>query len=251
MVSASSPPGGAPAAPIRATSAAPVRTCSTSQSELPSTSAISMPGWARWNAARASNSGATVQAVTIPTTIRPASSPVTSSTAWRTAAAAASAARACGRAAAPAAVSVATRPDRSIRDAPRSRSSWRTCALTPDWLTWTRSAARVKFASSATATKYSSCLNSITTHSSFEKKYLLDFLTSPRPGWAVQDRRAARTIAPVTRNNRRRGQPGRGTEDHAWPARRTASQRISPGSSWSTPVPATRPGSPRCTRPTR
>ena len=44
------------------------------------------------------------------------------------------------QAAAPAAVSVATRPDRSIRGAPRSRSSWRICALTPDWLTWTRSA---------------------------------------------------------------------------------------------------------------
>ena len=88
---------------------------------------------------RASNSGATVQAVTIPTTIRPVSSPVTSSTAWRTAAAAASAARACGRAAAPAPVSVATRPDRSISGAPRSRSSWRICALTPDWLTCTRS----------------------------------------------------------------------------------------------------------------
>jgi hypothetical protein len=33
----------------------------------------------------------------------------------------------------------------------------------------------VKFASSATATKYSSCLSSITSNSSYEKNYLLDF----------------------------------------------------------------------------
>src|SRR5829696_1549518 len=37
--------------------------------------------------------------------------------------------------------------------APSSRSSCLTWALTPDWLMWTRSAARVKLASSATATK--------------------------------------------------------------------------------------------------
>ena len=166
-----------------------------------------MPGWARWNAARASNSGVTVQAVTIPTTIRPVSSPVTSSTAWRAAAAAASAARACGKAAAPAAVSVATRPDRSISGAPRSRSSWRICALTPDWLTWTRSAARVKLASSATATKYSSCLSSITSDSSFKKNYLLDFFTTP----ARLGRRTGGTSGPRrgrTRPRERRIMPG-------------------------------------------
>ena len=38
-------------------------------------------------------------------------------------------------------------------------------ALTPDWLMCTRSAARVKFASSATATRYSSCLSSMTVDS--------------------------------------------------------------------------------------
>ena len=175
MVNASSPAGGAPAAPIRARSAVPVRTRSMSQSELPSSRVIPTPGWARWNAASASNSGVTVQAVTIPTTIRPESSPVTSSTACRAADAAASAARACGSAAIPAPVSVATRPDRSMRAAPRSRSSWRIWALTPDWLTCTRCAARVKFASSATATKYSSCRSSITSDSSYKKNYLLDF----------------------------------------------------------------------------
>ena len=72
-------------------------------------------------------------------------------------------------------VSVAVRADgRSA--ARRARcSSWRTWALTPDWLMCTRSAARVKLASSATATKYSSCLSSITTDSSHQKNYLLDF----------------------------------------------------------------------------
>ena len=126
----------------------------------------------------------------------------------------------------PAAVSVAIRPDRSIRAAPRSRSSWRTCALTPDWLTWTRSAARVKFASSATATKYSSCLNSITSHSSFKKNYLLDFLTSRgqagqcRTGDdAGHDTDPDADADPPHRHpdNRRRGQLAAGTEDHAWP----------------------------------
>ena len=76
---------------------------------------------------------------------------------------------------APAAVRVAVRPDRSISVAPRSCSSCRIWALTPDWLMCTRSAARVKFASSATATKYSSCLSSITRDSSYEQNDLLDF----------------------------------------------------------------------------
>ena len=146
-----------------------------SQSELPSTSAISMPGCARWNPASASNSGVTVQAVTMPITSRPRISPVTSSTACRTALTAVSAARACGRAACPAGVRLADRPDRSISSAPRSCSSCRICALTPDWLMCTRSAARVKLASSATATKYSSCLSSITRDSSYEHDNLLDF----------------------------------------------------------------------------
>lgn len=39
----------------------------------------------------------------------------------------------------------------------------------------TRSAARVKFCSSATATKYSSCLSSMTADSSFQQTHLLDF----------------------------------------------------------------------------
>ncbi|HEY5178156.1 MAG TPA: hypothetical protein VIJ07_00010 [Dermatophilaceae bacterium] len=66
----------------------------------------------------------------------------------------------------PAVVTLDVRPDLLISLAPSSCSSWRICALTPDWLIRTRSAARVKFASSATATKYSSCLSSITTNTS-------------------------------------------------------------------------------------
>jgi hypothetical protein len=176
MGSALSPGGGAPDAPMRARSASPARTRSVSRSELSSIRVISTPGWARWKAARALNSGVTVHAVTMPTTSRPRISPFTASTACRTAPADASTARACGSAAAPAAVRVAARPDRSIRVAPRSCSSCRIWALTPDWLICTRCAARVKFASSATAMKYSSCLISIATDSSCHKNHLLDFL---------------------------------------------------------------------------
>ena len=66
-------------------------------------------------------------------------------------------------------------PDRSRSGWPSSRSSWRIWALTPDWLMCTRSAARVKFAVSTTATKYSSCLISITRDSSSHVNELLDF----------------------------------------------------------------------------
>src|ERR1035437_4309089 len=111
----------------------------------------------------------------MPTTSRPRISPFTSSTASRTASTAASTARAWSSAAAPAAVRLAERPDLSMRVAPRSCSSCRIWALTPDWLICTRSAARVKFASSATAMKYSSCLSSISRDSSYEKNDLLDF----------------------------------------------------------------------------
>ena len=98
----------------------------------------------------------------MPTTSLPLTRPLTSSTAWRSAAAALRAARACGSAAAPASVSRAAREDRSMSAAPTSCSSCRIWALTPDWLMCTRPAARVKLASSATATRYSSCRNSIT-----------------------------------------------------------------------------------------
>ena len=48
-------------------------------------------------------------------------------------------------------------------------------AIDADLAAGPRSAARVKFASSTTATKYSSCRKSITVHSSFDSKHLLDF----------------------------------------------------------------------------
>ena len=92
--SAASPAGAVPEAPTRATSTVPLRTRSMSRSELSSIRVMSTPGWARWNAARASNNGVTVHAVTMPTTSRPRMSPFTSSTAWRTASTAASTARA-------------------------------------------------------------------------------------------------------------------------------------------------------------
>jgi hypothetical protein len=66
------------------------------------------------------------------------------------------AARANGRTADPTSVSRTERPDRSSNCWPSSDSSRRTCALTPGCATCTRLAARVKLASSATATKYSS-----------------------------------------------------------------------------------------------
>ena len=87
--------------------------------------------------------------VIIPTVSRPRISPVTSSTAFRTASTLARAVRAWTSADAPAVVRVGVRPDLLVSVAPRSCSSCRICALTPDWLMCSRSAARVKFASSA------------------------------------------------------------------------------------------------------
>ena len=139
-----------------------------SRSELSSIRAISTPGWARWNAARASNSGVTVQPVTMPTTSRPRISPVTSSTACRTAS------HGCehGAGVLERRRSGGCQGGRTARPVDEGRAEivfeLRIWALTPDWLMCTRSAARVKFASSATATKYSSCLSSITRDSSYE-----------------------------------------------------------------------------------
>src|SRR4051812_14358053 len=183
IVSASSPCGVVAAVPIRARSMVASRTPSVSLSELSSSRDSSTPGWARWNAARASNSGVTVQPMTIPTVSRPRIRSVISPTAWPSAPAAPSAVRACSSAAFPAGVRVAVRAERSKSSAPSSRSSWRIWALMPDWLMCTRSAARVKFCSSATATKYSSCLSSITVDSSSQQIQLLDFwLTGSHAG---------------------------------------------------------------------
>ncbi len=98
---------------------------------------------------------------TPPITTRPRSSPVSSSVTSRIPETAASAARAYGSTASPTAVSRTARPDRSNSGSPSSRSSWRICALTPGWATCSRAAALVKPASSATATKYSSCRSSM------------------------------------------------------------------------------------------
>ncbi|MCR3752740.1 hypothetical protein LX88_006735 [Lentzea californiensis] len=106
---------------------------------------------------------------TIPTRTAPRTSPAISSTVRRADSTDPSAARTSGSTAAPTSVSVTVRPDRSSRACPSSRSSRRTCALTPGWATWTRSAARVNEPDSATATKYSSWRSSIT--DDYRKQY--------------------------------------------------------------------------------
>jgi ribosomal protein L34E len=92
----------------------------------------------------------------MPTATLPRTRLASSSTASLVPSTARRAARAYGSTAAPTSVSRTVRPDRSSNSWPSSRSSRRIWALTPGWATWTRSAARVKLASSATATKYSS-----------------------------------------------------------------------------------------------
>ena len=96
------------------------------------------------------------QPLTMPTVTCPRTRPASSSTASRALATASRAARANGRTADPTSVSRTERPDRSSSCCPSSDSSRRTCALTPGCATCTRLAARVKLASSATATKYCS-----------------------------------------------------------------------------------------------
>ena len=84
----------------------------------------------------------------------------TASTASRAAAAAASVARASGSSACPASVSLTLWVERSNSVAPSSFSSLRTPAETADWTTCSRSDARVKLRSSATATNVASCRSS-------------------------------------------------------------------------------------------
>ncbi len=66
---------------------------------------------------------------------------------------------------APTSVSSTVRPERSSRAWTSSRSSRRNWALTPGWATCSFAAALVKFASSATVTKYTNCRRSITNNS--------------------------------------------------------------------------------------
>jgi hypothetical protein len=125
-----------------------------------------MAGCARWKPSIMSAIATAGQDVIVPIATRPRTSPVSSSTACFDPATAPSAARANGSTAAPASVSVTVRPVRSSSGRPSSRSSCLICALTPGCATCRRSAARVKLASSATATKYSSWRSSITMDSS-------------------------------------------------------------------------------------
>src|ERR1700733_11909138 len=69
--------------------------------------------------------------------------------------------RACCRNTSPGAVSTICRFDRSNSSTPNSFSSLATDADSADCTTWIRWAAREKFSSPATATKYSNCRNSI------------------------------------------------------------------------------------------
>src|ERR1700755_1792567 len=119
--------------------------------------------------------------------------------ALRRSSAAPRAARSCARAAVRAGVSVADRAERSNSSAPSSDSSALTCALTPDWLMCTRTAARVKLASSATATQYSSCLKSITVDSSSYQDYELDFSLRPSEGGVMSEREKAMKPEDITR----------------------------------------------------
>jgi hypothetical protein len=117
---------------------------------------MATPGYCLWKPARSSATTGSAQPLTMPIVTCPRTRPARSSTARRAPATASRAARANGSTAAPASVSLMVRPERSNSRSPSSDSSRLTCALTPGWATCTRAAARVKLASSATATKYSS-----------------------------------------------------------------------------------------------
>ena len=121
---------------------------------MSSVSVMTTPGYRWWKPASSSARTGSAQPLTMPTVTCPRTRPASSSTASRAFATASRAARANGSTADPASVSRTDRPDRSEpAAAPSSDSSRRTCALTPGCATCTRDAARVKLASSATATK--------------------------------------------------------------------------------------------------
>src|SRR5512144_419587 len=86
----------------------------------------------------------------------------------------------------------------------------------PDWVMCTRSAARVKLASSATATRYFNCRSSIIGDSSHQQKHELDFCSDRGARWFRS--------APHRRN---RGTPRKG--GHPWlTARLHCAPKISP-----------------------
>jgi hypothetical protein len=89
----------------------------------------------------------------LPTMSRPRRSPATAATVSRHSSAVASIRRARGSSASPARVRRTPSGRRANSRAPSSRSRWPTCRLTAGWAMYSRSEARVKLPSSATATK--------------------------------------------------------------------------------------------------
>ena len=131
--------------------------------------------------ASASNSGVIVQPVTMPTTRRPRTSPFTSSTALRTASA--DGQRGAGG---PERRGAGRRQRRGPLGAVEQRGAEVALELAdlradPGLADVHPPAARVKFASSATATKYSSCRSSMTRDSSHQHERSLGLLTGARP----------------------------------------------------------------------
>ena len=156
-----SPLGGRPTGATRARSRAPAAT-SASRVPVPAwRSRSSTPGCSAWKRpSTASRSTAGGRICIVPTARLPRRSPCTAATASAAADAAARARRASGSRASPAWVSSTRRVLRTNRAAPSSRSRARIDADSPDWTMCSRWAARVKWRSSAAATKCSSCRSS-------------------------------------------------------------------------------------------
>ncbi|SEP77664.1 hypothetical protein SAMN05216188_101452 [Lentzea xinjiangensis] len=147
-----------------ARSSRPARTSST-RSALPDWRIlISTPGCSSWNRASTAGRCTTCRHCRLPTDNVPRSSPCTAATAALAQETLCRALRASGNSARPACVSSTCRVVRRNSGAPSSTSSARIDAERPDWATCMRLAALVKWHSSATARKYSSCLSSTIHH---------------------------------------------------------------------------------------
>ncbi len=154
------PSGGGPGRVMNARSSRPSATSWASTAEPAWRSRTSTsPCSARNRASSAPTS--TVTHCSVPTDRLPRSRPWTAATASRAARMPARVRVASVSSARPAPVSSTLRVVRVKSAAPSSRSRARTEADSPDWETIIRWAALVKCRSSATATKYSSCLNSM------------------------------------------------------------------------------------------
>ncbi len=186
MTSMATPSGIPVPRPTTAMSMRPVCSASTRSSVLATVRLMSTPGDRRETPASVparSSSSAGIE-VTVPIATRPRVSPTSSSTANRIPGDGGEGGpgirehrRRLLRSPAP------VRPERSNRSWPSSRSSRRIWALTPGWATWTLSAARVKFASSTTATKYSSWRSSISSDSTKPVLIDLGLLETKAPQW--------------------------------------------------------------------